>query len=186
MTITECQSATLSRLVTLNDRLYRVVPTCMGTLSDWLDFDTLMYVCERCPHVRWQPPGPATVAIPIHPRIRHHGVQAGDELPSSLTFLDGFVMRFRLRPLIQALDQVKIYEYLSWSRLTISIYNPAFEQFRRLVDFYRDADELVECIARLEGGRDAPPRQVVEEFLPAATWTRRSTDMARAIVRGAP
>lgn len=157
----------------------------VGTISEWLDFDVLKYACEKNRHVRWHLWGPATVAIPAHPRITHHGVLPRHELRASLAFLDGFVMPFRLGPLIRAVDPVKIYEYLSWGRPVISVYYQELEQFRPLISFYRDPDEFTECIARLEEGDDEPSRWMVEEFLRKATWAARSGEMARAIVRAA-
>jgi hypothetical protein len=158
----------------------------VGTISHWFDFELLEYACQVNPGVRWHLWGPNTVPVPTCPRIVHHGVLPRHELPPALAFLDGFVMPFRLGPLIRAVDPVKIYEYLLWGRPAIAVYYAELEQFRPLVSFYRNADELLQWINWLEAGGGAPNRQAVDDFLSSATWGARSGELARAMVQARP
>ena len=158
----------------------------VGTISTWMDWDAIRSVLERSPEISLSLIGPCDTEIPCVDRLLYLGVVAHDRLPVVLSQFDGFVMPFILSPLIQGVDPVKLYEYLSYMRPVFSVRYPEVERFSPFVYLYKDAKEFGDLIELLLSGKlcEKADAEATQAFLAANTWSVRSVQV-RALLETA-
>ena len=97
----------------------------------------------------------------------------------------------RRNPLIEAVDPVKLYEYIAFGKEVISIQYPEVERFGAFVHFYRAQSEFVEIVGKFARGalprRNHPLQR--KTFLAENTWEKRGEQIIQLLSRvraGAP
>lgn len=154
-----------------------------GMISSWFDQAAVRACLEAVPELEIHLWGPHDVALTAHPRLHAHGGVPHDRLPAATAGMDAMIMPFVVSDLIEGVDPVKLYEYLSLGRPVISVHYPELDHFAGLVHFYHSRDELVALVRRLADGDSTlqPDRAAVAEFLRGSTWEVRAAVMAEAI-----
>lgn len=157
-----------------------------GTVGPWLDFGTLLSLLEADPDVELHLWGPAQVTPPDHERIIVHGPVEHDWLPMAVSDATALIMPFLIDELTLGVDPVKLYEYIALGLPAISVFYQELTHFDGLVTFYSSLDELLSIVRRLRND----PRALLPDpanraaFLAAATWPKRSEELATAILEG--
>jgi hypothetical protein len=156
-----------------------------GTVSHWLDFESLISCLNAFTELEIHLIGPRLVQVPAHPRLISLRQVAYTELRAKLSPYDGFILPFLLGDLTLGVDPVKLYEYLACGRPTLSIYYPELEQFRDLVSFYQDASTLQQVVGRLfsDPASLCPDPVRTKAFLADARWEQRTVAIAGEIAR---
>jgi len=155
-----------------------------GTIAEWLNFDVLLAALDNNPHVEFHLVGPISIAnVPRHERLKFHKPMRHDELARFAAYFDGFVMPFRLNPLTEAVDPVKLYEYLAFGKEVIAVRYKEIERFSPFVHFYRSLPEFLELIDRLalrtiERKNTATERSA---FLAQSTWHARCNQVCQLL-----
>lgn len=146
----------------------------IGTIADWFDYILLAYSLERCSNIRYRLIGPCEKRKEIS-GIFYSGVLNHEELGVAALETDCLVMPFVLTPLVEAVDPVKLYEYIALGRCIISVYYPELERFRDYVYFYHTKEEYVFLLRDLSERGFAPKydRKMQTEFLAENTWEKR-------------
>lgn len=154
-----------------------------GMISSWFDQAAVRACLEAVPGLEIHLWGPHDVTLIAHPRLHAHGGVPHDRLAAATSGMDAMIMPFVVSDLIEGVDPVKLYEYLSLGRPVITVHYPELDHFAGLVHFYRSRDELIALVRRLaeEEPRLQPDREAVAEFLRGSTWEVRATVMANAI-----
>ncbi len=141
-----------------------------GTISHWFDWPLVMRLLDALPGARLELAGPVETALPEHPRVHHVGMLKHAELASFSAGCDVLVMPFVVNRLIEAVDPVKLYEYIAFGRRAIAPRYAESERFVPWVGLYRDSDEALELLRQ----RQAPPDGALRmAFLGANTWSAR-------------
>jgi teichuronic acid biosynthesis glycosyltransferase TuaH len=158
-----------------NDR--RVVDLVyFGALLEWIDIESLVYCLNEIEHLRIHLIGPVELPPVRHDRLIYHGAVEHDALPAYVRPFDAFVLPFRLSPLIEAVDPIKLYEYLALEKEVFVVFYEEIRRFCPYVHFYRSAHELCHLIARFRAGtleRKSRP-ELTREFLRENTWAMRA------------
>ena len=146
----------------------------IGTIAEWFDYNLLAYGLERCPNIRYRLIGPCENKKEM-PGIYYSGVLNHEDLETEALETDCFIMPFVLTPLVEAVDPVKLYEYIALGKCIISVYYPEIERFRDYVYFYHTKEEYVFLLKALSDQGFAPKydRRMQEEFLTDNTWKNR-------------
>lgn len=154
-----------------------------GMLSTWFDQDIIHRTLDRFTDVEVHLWGPRDVSVMRHERLILHGMVEHAALAREVAEVDAFVMPFVLSDLIEGVDPIKLYEYITFGKPTISVYYPELEHFRGVVEFYGTDDELFAFIERVRRqDRDlVTDSKRVERFLAEATWDRRAVAFADVI-----
>ena len=154
-----------------------------GTVSRWFDFPIVLDGLEQFPGTQVDLYGPADVAIPAHPRLRHHGQQPHPRLHGLLRAADLLVMPFVVDDLIEAVNPVKLYEYIHAGVPAAAVRYGESESFARYIHLYRGADEYRALLQRLVAGRLRPVATPVRAraFVAAHTWARRQQAWLRGV-----
>jgi teichuronic acid biosynthesis glycosyltransferase TuaH len=152
----------------------------LGTVAEWFDFEALLASLEKSANVEFHLVGPVAVRnTPEHVRLKYHGPVGHGHLGELGAGFDAYVMPFRLSPLVESVDPVKLYEYVALGREVVSVRYPEVERFADFVHFYRSRSEFVQLIDDLANGRLARKNfpGLARPFLALNTWRCRSSQI---------
>jgi len=155
-----------------------------GTIAEWLDFESLATALEHNESVEFHLIGPCDVRkYPKHERLKLHGPVAHQSLPALAANFDAYMMPFQLTPLIEAVDPVKLYEYIAFGKEIISIGYPEVNRFADFVHFYRTRTEFVEFVDKLATGQLHRKNRLEKNqpFLAQNTWRSRTVRISRLL-----
>lgn len=153
-------------------RTYKIL--YIGTIADYMDFDTLLYCVQEIDWVEFHFIGPVSTHVPAHPRFKFHGSVAHSRLREIVRPYDCFIMPFIANELIQGVDPVKLYEYIDFHKNILCCHYPEIDRFDEFVLFYEDKGDLAKLITALRDDgkiRYSPVQRQV--FLQANTWSER-------------
>jgi len=147
----------------------------IGTIAEWFDFDTLLDCLAEKANIEFHLVGPlASANPPKHDRLHYHHPISHDILREYAAQFDAYAMPFKMCPLVESVDPVKLYEYLAFGKEVISIRYREIERFDEFVHFYSTKSEFVRLIDRLATGmlphKNTP---ACSAFLEQNTWEVR-------------
>jgi teichuronic acid biosynthesis glycosyltransferase TuaH len=150
----------------------------VGTISDWFDFDSILYVLERLKNINFYIIGPIVnlkEKIPKHPRIIYIGPIPHSSINLYINKFNLLIMPFLVNSLVESVDPVKLYEYIYFNKPIISAYYTGLERFSKFVDFYRNKEELVYKINNYINNdiKDYNPSYDKKIFLEENSWNNR-------------
>lgn len=147
----------------------------IGTISHWFDFDALRYSLEQLPNIEYWIIGPQSkVSVLEHPRIKYFGSVEHTKLYNFIKDANSLIMPFQLNDIVEAVDPVKLYEYINFNKNIISIRYDEVERFEDFVYFYNTKDEFVEAIRNIQlsdGIKYSFDKRIT--FLKHNTWKSR-------------
>jgi hypothetical protein len=153
-----------------------------GTISEWIDFEAILYALEGCSGVEFHFFGPANSPVPKHPGIHNHGPVKHDELFARVRDYDCFIMPFTVNELIRSVDPVKLYEYINLGKNIISARYDEILRFEPFVHFYDNKFELLAIVKSLSAGNALKySRQQRAAFLENNSWTHRAQAVREAL-----
>lgn len=153
-----------------------------GTISKWFDFDLLLASLDRFKEIEYHIIGPNDIELPKHKRIIYHGTLGHDELHNACLCADAFIMPFHVTPLIEGVDPVKLYEYISFRKPIIV---PEYEEIKYFSSFsytYKNNNEYLSLINILINNKlTTKGKDITEQFLQTSTWKSRALEMSTFI-----
>lgn len=154
-----------------------------GTVSKWFDFDAIKAVVRELKNIYFRIIGPAEVKQEIE-HVVYKSAVSHQELFDSVSDCSCLIMPFKVNDITNAVDPVKLYEYIAFGKCIISVKYPEVERFADYVYFYESTDELVALIADLEN-KGFPPKYTERSrssFLRENTWERRAETIVSTLV----
>ena len=145
----------------------------IGTVSSWFDFNILINAIKVKPNLEFHIFGPINVETPVNNNLFFHGVVNHDELYKTVEHYDGLIMPFVLNEIIEAVDPVKLYEYINFNKPIISIYYEEIQRFEKFVWFYDDFSSFMDCINRIEQYDIKYNNEDRIKFLNDSNWKNR-------------
>ena len=154
-----------------------------GMISSWFDQEAVRACLDAVDQLEVHLWGPHDVELITHPRLIVHGGVPHPELPAVTAGMDALLMPFVVSDLVEGVDPVKLYEYLSLGKPVISVQYPELDHFGGLIHFYRSRDDLIDLARRLVHRDPAlqPDEGAVAAFLEGSTWDGRAAVMAEAV-----
>ncbi|MEJ8303600.1 glycosyltransferase [Saccharibacillus sacchari] len=157
-----------------------------GAISYWFDFDLLEKLAEQFPDLEFQMIGPIEVAGIVKrfsrfPNVKFLGEVSFKVLPIYLKEFDVCIMPFKKNDLIEAVDPVKIYEYLAGGKPVVSVY---YEGLERFSDYIYTASNFAEFSAQLIKALEEDCSRLTEKrisFVSENTWAERALVMQKQI-----
>lgn len=149
----------------------------IGTVGKWFDFELIIRVLNKFDNLTVTIIGPIEGTVtPLHARLKMIGPVDHRELPKYAAGTDAFIMPFKLNELVQAVDPVKMYEYISFMKPVISVDYEEMHKFSPFVNLYQNENELISNVEKLINGRLSNLNlNKVKEFLKENTWDKRAT-----------
>lgn len=157
-----------------------------GTIAEWIDFSALIKSLEKMQDLEYHFWGPISdTTVPQHPRLFLEGVAEHGQLWDKVKDMDCLIMPFKVNGIIEAVDPVKLYEYISMGKMIIAPYYKEIERFAPYVYFYHNENELINLLYKLQS------RELTfmysgsqqDDFLEDSTWDKRYEIIRENIVR---
>ncbi|RTR36410.1 glycosyltransferase [Robertmurraya yapensis] len=156
----------------------------VGTISDWVDFDTILKSLESFNNIEYHFFGPIDCEVPKHSKIHFHGSVKHSDLYERVKNCDCLIMPFMINNLILSVDPVKLYEYVNFNKNIITVYYKEIERFGDFVHFYQTDDEYVAIISHLLNNNEIKySNEQRMEFLTNNTWEKRANTISNRILK---
>ncbi|MBQ3393352.1 MAG: glycosyltransferase [Lachnospiraceae bacterium] len=153
-----------------------------GTIDTWFDFDLVLRSLEVFPEIEYLLAGPAKVPVPQHERIRYIGTVEHDRLGEATADADCYIMPFHVNEIIEAVDPVKLYEYINFDRNILCVRYKEVERFGDFVRFYTDEESYCGAIRSMLEDPAVPYGNAEREaFLRENGWSARADQMTALI-----
>lgn len=150
----------------------------MGTISEWFDFETLEYACNKTEGVVFDLIGPYNEKIKEehqNNKILFYGKINHSELCNVAENVDCFMMPFKINDIIRSVDPVKMYEYIYFNKNIISCKYDEIERFSDFVFFYEGKENFVKIIQNLQINNNIKfTESNRKEFLRKNSWKERA------------
>ncbi|MGH9844871.1 MAG: glycosyltransferase, partial [Blastocatellia bacterium] len=161
-----------------------------GAIADWFDVELLAETARQRPGYTFVLLGGVfdvdVSALQRLPNVRLLGQQPYETMPQYLHHFDVCIIPFRVNPITEATDPVKLYEYLSGGKPVVSIRLPELEQYRNDVYLAKNQAEFVALLdtALAEDGpaRTASRRAIARE----QNWRGRYRQITTALTAAIP
>lgn len=161
-----------------------------GALADWFDVDLLAAVARARPQYTFVLLGGVfdvdVSALQALPNVRLLGQQPYETMPQYLYHFDACIIPFKLNPITEATDPVKLYEYLSGGKPVVSVRLPELEPFREHVYL---ADDAASFAAQLDAAlAENSPAQAAQRQAVARqhTWLARQQTVMNKLAEVTP
>ena len=98
-------------------KVKKYVLAYVGTISHWFDFDILLKSLKIFKNIEYRLIGPVSgVTIPENERIKYVGSVDHKDIYSNIKDADALIMPFKLNDIVEAVDPVKLYEYINFNK----------------------------------------------------------------------
>ena len=159
----------------------------VGTISSWLDFDSLIELLNLFGSIEIHLIGPiekSKINFPQHKRIKFLGPIRHKEIADRVIEFDALLMPFHITDLIQSVDPVKLYEYIYLNKPIVSVRYKEIEKFIGFVDFYENKFELFSIINKyLNEGFNKKYSDVDRaKFISSNTWMDRARQIQECLI----
>ena len=115
----------------------------VGTISHWFDFDILLKSLKDFKNIEYRLIGPVSgVTIPENERIKYVGSVDHKDIYSNIKDADALIMPFKLNDIVEAVDPVKLYEYINFNKDILTISYKEIERFSKFTYSYDGYDEF--------------------------------------------
>jgi hypothetical protein len=156
-----------------------------GTISSWLDLNTLIHCTVVNPELRIDLFGPLEsreLLKSLPSSIQYKGILPHARLRESAGQYDVLLMPFLINDLIKSVDPVKLYEYIDFNKPIISSFYPEIRRFENFVNFYRNQEEFAELLMRSCDELKKYSSNERTKFLKSNTWDERAKTMKGVLV----
>lgn len=149
-----------------------------GHLSDaWFDWETVFYAAQKCPDLEFELIGyglseRSSSRLNGFPNIRFVGLVPQKDLQNYVRKWWAGMIPFQPSALSDAVDPLKVYEYLHFGLPTVVTGIPGIADYP-LVQFAGDRDSFVAALDQLPDRPDEQSLSEVDEFLKTCTWEER-------------
>lgn len=151
----------------------------IGTISHWLDWDTLNQFAKNHPKYTIYLIGPYEMKKKFPPNIVWLGVVPHNEVMDYIYSGNVMLIPFKVNELIEAVDPVKLYEYLYMDKTIISAYWVELDRFKcDNLKFYRNYHDFEAYALQSYSEIDSTLNQA---FIERNNWNSRITEYIRFI-----
>jgi GT2 family glycosyltransferase len=161
-----------------------------GAIADWFDLELMEYVAVKRPQCTFVLLGGVfdvdVSRLRALPNVCLLGQKPYASMPRYLYHFDACLIPFKINPITEATDPVKLYEYLCAGKPVVSVALPEVEPYRDYVYIAHNADEFVSQLdaALAENNLDLMTRR--RELARQHTWDERWQRIAAAIATCRP
>lgn len=160
-------------------RLDRFRVGYVGTIADWFDFSAIKASLDQIPNLEYELIGPVKVKnILMHERVHYHGVVEHAKLYERVQHLDCMVMPFQRNSIVDAVDPVKLYEYISWQKPIVAVKYGETERFYPFVQLYQTEKEYCTLLLQISKEKEifGYLPDAADSFLKQNSWNARAEE----------
>lgn len=147
----------------------------IGTVSSWLDLNLIVDHINSDESVIYNLYGPSEIEIPNLERFYYHGPISHSEVFEKMDTADVLVMPFIVTSLIESVNPVKLYEYISTGKAIIASKYGESELFVDFVYLYSSKDEYLNTLNAIKSNQFNGKAKIQDcwNFVHQNTWTNR-------------
>lgn len=147
----------------------------VGTISHWFDFDIILRSLEDFDNIEYKLIGPISKAvIPEHDRIHYLGSVPHEKIYQCIENADVLIMPFQINDIVEAVDPVKLYEYINFNKNILTVYYKEILRFEPFVYMYSNySDYQMNLLQLIENNNLKYDSIAREDFLKNNTWEKR-------------
>jgi GT2 family glycosyltransferase/glycosyltransferase involved in cell wall biosynthesis len=171
-----------------NDRLANTAHPIVGyfgAIATWFDVDLVAHAARARPNYQFVLLGGVfdvdVSELQKLPNVSLLGQQPYETMPQYLFHFDACMIPFKVSPITEATDPVKLYEYLSGGKPVVSVRLPEIATYSDLVHLADSPEEFVAGLDRAIGERDPDSAGRRREFARANTWGTRYDAIAAGL-----
>lgn len=165
--------------------IHGAVAGFFGGIAEWFDVELVAHVARARPEVTFVLVGGvhriSVEELEELPNVRLEGLQPYARMPAYLRRFDACLIPFRISPLTDAVDPVKLYEYLSQGKPVVATRFREITPFGELVYLAEDRDDFVRHLDRALVEDDPAMRERRIDFARRNTWGARLDEIDEAI-----
>ena len=154
-------------------RVERLKIAYIGTIGPWFDAELLLEALEARSDIEFHIAGPIDKQLPQNDRIHYDGIISHDKLYEYVKDCDALMMPFIVNEIVEAVDPVKLYEYINFNKPIISIYYPEIDRFKDFVYFYSNVNSFITAIDNIRSNSMKYNNAQRESFLSENSWDER-------------
>lgn len=151
---------------------YSVV-TYVGTISEWFDIECILQSLNNNKEIVYLLVGPSEIALPSHERLIATGPVEHRYVNYIFENSDILVMPFKQSALIESVDPVKLYEYISSAKPVVSLDYRESRRFSEYVHLYSSCNQYIKMINDIVAGKCVSRDYSAIEFVARNTWDNR-------------
>lgn len=148
-----------------------------GAIADWFDLELMTYAAKARPEYTFVLLGGVfnldVSELESLPNVLLLGQQPYETMPQYLYHFDVCMIPFKINPITEATDPVKLYEYLSAGKPVVSVALSEVEDYGEYLYIARDSDDFV---AKLDAAVEEDNREMISrrrKFAEQHTWKQR-------------
>lgn len=155
----------------------------IGAVSEWFDFESVIYMLENNPEANVVIIGPADVAIPIHDRIHYLGTVKRDYIFQFMENAKALIMPFRITELIRSVNPVKMYEYIYAHKVILVPYYEEMDKFLDYIHTYNSKQEFSDISKQIVENQliQSNSKEKNNQFVCINQWKNRYQDILKVI-----
>jgi glycosyltransferase involved in cell wall biosynthesis len=158
----------------------------VGSIFHWTDIDLAARVIGALPDISFVFVGPLGHPSIINPLLRlrnfHYlGPKPYNLVPAYINSFDICLSFFKRDRLSDAVDPVKVYEYLALGKPVVASFIPEMAKFGELVRTATDAESFCAQVRATLVDRDPELRVKRQAYADASSWSRRIDELLAAI-----
>jgi GT2 family glycosyltransferase len=161
-----------------------------GAIADWFDVDLVTHLAQRRPEYTFVLLGGVfdvdVSGLRALPNVRLLGQQPYERMPEYLYHFDACILPFKLNPITEATDPVKLYEYLSGGKPVVSVALPELKPYREYLYIAENKDDFV---AKLDAALTEDDRELIarrREVARQHTWQDRYRGIEAGLAGAVP
>ena len=175
---------------TLLDGVSHPIVGYYGAIAEWFDIDLMTRIARERPQYHFVLLGGVfdvdTKALAALPNVSLLGQQPYQTMPQYAWHFDVCVIPFKVNPITDATDPVKLYEYLSAGKPVVSVAMEEVKPYRDLVHIAETADEFLVHLDAAVHETDPASVQRRQAFARQNSWTDRYNRVETALAAATP
>jgi polysaccharide pyruvyl transferase CsaB len=148
-----------------------------GAIADWFDIELLTYVASQRPQYTFVLLGGVfdvdVSQLNALPNVQLLGQQPYETMPQYLYHFDVCIIPFKINPITEATDPVKLYEYFSAGKPVVSVAMPELQSCREYLYIASDKEDFIVQLDKAVTEDDHEMTARRRQFAKEQTWAER-------------
>lgn len=145
----------------------------VGTISEWFDLSVIEGLLRLNPEYEIYLAGRNYLKEIVHPRVHYLGIRKNRELPGIIQAFDICLYNFKQTSLLDTINPVKIYEYLSLNKPVLAVKSKETWKLREYLMIYENMDQIKSMISD-KVKRPFSDSKELQSFLDQNSWIVRA------------
>jgi glycosyltransferase involved in cell wall biosynthesis len=156
----------------------------VGTISEWIDFELVDYLAENRPDLNFIFVGPIRAKrLPLKKNIRFIDTIDYEKVPAYCNGFDVCLIPFQRGEFADAVNPVKLFEYLALGKPVVSSYMRELERYKDVIYLAGDKEDFLTNVEIALDEKDDRIRELRRDIARRNDWTMISEVVDRELLK---